>query len=239
MSDERQYECRLKERNNKRSLSLLILTTLKRRLLIFPLALFFVATLAPSFVLADIIQLPQTGQTACLNSSGSIVACAGTGQDGALQMGVAWPSPRFSVNTASPDNGNTITDNLTGLIWAKDAGAPTFGACTGGVKTWQGALDYVKCLNTNSYQGHNDWRLPNINELGSLINKGLLNTSGWLNTQGFTNVQVNVYWSSSTYASNTANAGYIFMDSGVVYYDHSYLKTDKQATRRAFMDILQ
>ncbi|MGD0282079.1 MAG: DUF1566 domain-containing protein, partial [Dissulfurispiraceae bacterium] len=39
-----------------------------------------------------------------------------TGDDGNLEKGVAWPSPRFTDNS----NG-TITDNLTGLIWLKNA----------------------------------------------------------------------------------------------------------------------
>jgi hypothetical protein len=62
----------------------------------------------------------------------------------------------------------TISDKLTGLIWTKDAGTPTEGACIGEIKTFQGALDYVKCLNSNSYLGYVDWRLPNIKELNSV-----------------------------------------------------------------------
>jgi hypothetical protein len=39
-----------------------------------------------------------------------------TGDDGDYEHGAMWPDPRFT------DNGNgTITDNLTGLIWLKDA----------------------------------------------------------------------------------------------------------------------
>ncbi len=39
------------------------------------------------------------------------------GDDGDLQTGVVLPEPRFT------DNGNgTITDNLTGFLWTKDAG---------------------------------------------------------------------------------------------------------------------
>src|SRR4030042_1414657 len=47
--------------------------------------------------------VPKTGQT---NPYGL------TGTDGALQKGVAWPTPRFTDNL----NG-TVTDKLTGLIW--------------------------------------------------------------------------------------------------------------------------
>ncbi len=64
--------------------------------------------------------VPQTGQT---------ISYA-TGDDGALQKGVALPSPRFT------DNGNgTVTDNLTGLIWLKNANP-----C--GPKNWYDAINY-------------------------------------------------------------------------------------------------
>ena len=141
---------------------------------------------------AGVVQLPATGQTI------SYVA----GDDGALKKGAAWPSPRFT------DNGDqTVTDNLTGLIWTKDGNAPGPAACgTATYKSWQGALDYVTCLNTNSYLGKNRWRLPNRKELTSLINWGQAFQATWLNSQVFSGVQGRYYWSSSTDVSSTGNA---------------------------------
>ena len=97
----------------------------------------------------------KTGQT----------TLSATGDDGDLEKGVAWPSPRFT------DNGNgTVTDNLTGLIWLKNANAD-------GVKTWANALSYCNSLasglaglSDGSVAG--DWRLPNVKELHSLIDYG-------------------------------------------------------------------
>jgi len=157
------------------------------------------------------IQLPQTGQTKCYDTTGTEISCIGTGQDGEIHAGVAWPSPRFT------DNGNeTITDNLTGLMFTKDGNLTD-------VKTWQGAIDYVAYLNSSNYLGFNDWRLPNINELKSLLNTEETDSSVWLNTQGFTNIQSNGYW-SSTSASGSASgsdeasaAWYINMLDGGVY----------------------
>src|SRR5208282_6536656 len=137
----------------------------KRLVLAFLLSILSIVISATVF--ADSIQLPQTGQTTCSDANGNVIPCTGTGEDGALQEGVAWPSPRFT------DNGDqTQTDNLTGLIWPKDGSTPTVSSCTGGLASWQDALTYVQCLNTNNYLGHNDWRLPNVNELASIVNGG-------------------------------------------------------------------
>src|SRR5207247_9186849 len=54
---------------------------------------------------------PAAGQTTCWNSSGSVISCAGTGQDGELRRGAP---------LAYADNGNgTVTDLNTGLVWEK------------------------------------------------------------------------------------------------------------------------
>ena len=150
------------------------------------------------------ISLPWTGQTKCYNESGGEIPCVGTGQDGELQAGVDWPYPRFTPS------GDCLTDNLTGLMWAKNGNLPN------GTKTWQGSLDYVASMNSGSgLCGHKDWRLPNVNELESLINSGEANTANWLNSQGFS-MQSNYYWSSTTDAFHTINAWLVSMWDGCV-----------------------
>ncbi|MHB8111695.1 MAG: Lcl domain-containing protein, partial [Syntrophorhabdaceae bacterium] len=154
--------------------------------------------------LSGTVKLPKTGQTTCYDVTGNVISCATTGQDGNFQKGETWPSPRFT------DNGDqTVTDNLTGLMWTKDGNIPGPTACSPGVtKTWQGALDYVKCINTNNYLGYNDWRLPNRKEQHSLGNMEQASSSTWLNSQKFVNVAKSnaYYWSSDTYAKSTAIA---------------------------------
>lgn len=158
------------------------------------------------------IAVPKTGQTICTDSTGTVIACANTGQDGALLKGVAWPNPRFTANTDT-----SVTDNLTGLAWVpngnlmptRNSGWDQDGTVNDGGVTWQHALDYVAKLNTESYLGHNDWRLPNSNELMSLVNYGQSNPGTWLNNQGFINVQDSTtqndrYWSSTTAGTSYA-----------------------------------
>jgi hypothetical protein len=64
-----------------------------------------------------------------------------------------------------------------------------------------------------------NWRLPNVNELESLINAEQTNIAAWLNlpAQGFSNVQASYYWSSSTYAYDTTGAWNVIMFGGYVY----------------------
>ena len=161
------------------------------------------------------IGLPKTGQTKCYDSAGTEINCSGTGQDGDIQAGIAWPDPRFTDNYDG-----TMTDNLTGLMWTKDANLP------GVAKTWQEALDYVAGMNAGMYPnfGHTDWCLPNVNELESQVNCGEPDMATWLNSQGFVNLPSCLtddfnysYWSSttSTYDVNMALA--VTMYSGSFY----------------------
>jgi len=166
----------------------------------------FLLLFLSSISLAGTINLPRTGQTKCWDTAGTEIPCKGTGQDGEIQAGIAWPEPRFT------DNGDdTMTDNLTGLMWAKNANLP------GGSKTWLDALHYCNNL---TLAGHNDWRQPNVNELESLINVDESEPDAWLKTQGFINVQIDdhaIYWSSNTVTSNPKAAWILLVWHGGVY----------------------
>jgi hypothetical protein len=119
------------------------------------------------------------------------------GDDGELQKGMTWPNPRFVNNLDG-----TITDKLTGLIWERVPSGITY--------NWQGALDYCNNLNLTN---HSDWRLPNTNELESLVNLGNTCPANWLNMQGFSGVQSVYYWSSTTCVWVTYHAYRILMST--------------------------
>lgn len=111
----------------------------------------------------------RTGQTTCYDAAGAVVPCAGTGQDGEVQKGLA----RFYL-----DNGDgTMTDIRTGLMWEKLAD-------DGGVHdkdtqlSWVDAFGKIAALNAaGGFAGYTDWRLPNVNELQSLIDYGRVGPS--------------------------------------------------------------
>lgn len=120
---------------------------------------------------------------------GGQVTSYGERDDGELQRGVASPEPRFRDN-----NNGTVRDKLTGLIWLQDAD------CFG-MRAWHAALKSANQLadgqcGLTDGSGVNDWRLPNVRELLSLIDYG---ESGPALPVGhpFTGV-LGDYWSSTT-----------------------------------------
>jgi hypothetical protein len=157
---------------------------------------------------AATIMIPRTRQDTCYNADGVIVKCANTGQDGDKQIGAPWPAARFADNADG-----TVSDNLTGLIWLRNANCTeTVGgiARDNGLLDWQSSLTWCnklgsgKCgLTDNSVAG--DWRLPNINELRSLIDYSS-HDPALPGGYPFTNVQSIWYWSSTTNPVYTAGA---------------------------------
>ena len=112
-----------------------------------------------------------------------------------------WQGAAFA---AFIDNGNgTITDTGTGLVWQK-ATAP-------GTYTWEQALTYCENLTLG---GHSDWRLPNRNELQSIVDYNRYNPA--IDTTFFPGTVASSYWSSTTFAGSTGDAWYVFFNFGYV-----------------------
>jgi len=120
-------------------------------------------------------------------------------------------NPDYGVNDFV-DNGNgTITDNATGLTWTKDD--------SGAGMNWKDALNYCESLD---HAGSDDWRLPNVKALQSILDYGrspdtshsaaidpIFNVSSITNEVGETDYAF--YWSATTHANmrNGANAAYV------------------------------
>ena len=117
----------------------------------------------------------------------------------------------YSVNPPSyTNNGNgTITDNVTGLIWQRQDDGTT--------RTWTEANTY--CSNNTPGLPGTGWRLPTRMELIGIVNYGT--SAPAINTTYFPNTKLSYYWSSSTYASNTAYAWDVYFVSGFTNRTHS------------------
>ena len=156
------------------------------------------------FNVIDFIALPNSSVTdanfAGYDGSNPPLTLAATGQqvssvagdDGSLKKGVPWNgATRFTDN-----QDGTVTDTLTGLMWLKDAG------CLGS-DVWSRALTAVNQLAAGScglsdQSVAGDWRLPNINELESLIDVSAANPAISAGNP-FANVSGGIYWSSTSY----------------------------------------
>ena len=108
--------------------------------------------------------------------------------------GTALKSGVFSTSTINGDV--IVTDSTSGLIWQKTSSSAT---------TWSLALSYCENL---TYATYSDWRLPNKNELLSLVNF-VKSSAPYSN---FPDIPSNEIWSSTTNENKSqvfaANYGY-------------------------------
>jgi hypothetical protein len=112
-------------------------------------------------------------------------------------------NPAYGKNDFHDNNDGTISDRATGLMWSKADSAK-------GVN-WQAALAWAQQKNAEKYLGHEDWRLPNIKELQSIVDYSrspntshsaaidpLFNCTQITNAAG--QADYAYYWSSTTHA---------------------------------------
>ncbi len=104
-----------------------------------------------------------------------------------------------NIRTDTPDrqftvNGNTVTDNKTGLMWARCSLGQYGNDCAGSAQTytWSEALQAAE---DSQIAGYNDWRLPNVKELKSIVNEKCINPA--INANIFPNTKPADYRTSS------------------------------------------
>jgi hypothetical protein len=104
-------------------------------------------------------------------------------------------------------NNQAVRDNNTGLVW-EQAPAAT-------LHTWGGGSNQanIVCANRN-VGGTTGWRLPSIFELASVMDPSL--PAPFVPASVFTDVAPVVYWSSTTYAVEQAQAWLVNFFSGFV-----------------------
>ncbi|MEA3274087.1 MAG: DUF1566 domain-containing protein [Pseudomonadota bacterium] len=146
--------------------------------------------------------LPATGQRLCYDGRGMPVPCAGSGQDGETHYGRPWPAPRFRMK------GVCLLDGLTGLGWRRDTDL------TRGPVAWEDALAAVERLNAGRKGTQRCWRLPNINELESLVD--CAEHSPALPREAAFETLCSGYWSSTTSAFEPDWAWALYLDKGAV-----------------------
>jgi len=70
-------------------------------------------------------------------------------------------NPAYGVNSFADNGDGTVTDRATKLMWSQ--------ADSGSGMDWEHALARAQQKNAEHYLGHDDWRVPSIKELQSIV----------------------------------------------------------------------
>ncbi|MCD4718781.1 MAG: DUF1566 domain-containing protein [Desulfobacula sp.] len=139
----------------------------------------------------------------------------------------------FLINTIAAladfvDNGNgTVTDTATGLMWQQASQNPM---------NWEAAITYCETLPLANY---GDWRLPNRNELQSLVDYSKYNPC--IDTSFFPGTVSSHCWSSTTSADSSGGAWLVnFFHGGVASLSKSssyYVRAVRGGQSGSFADL--
>lgn len=116
------------------------------------------------------------------------------------------------------DSGLTITDDATGLVWKRCPEGMTWNGatCTGtaSIHNWQAAFDQADATNAANFANHNDWRVPSLDELKSIVVTGQNPVAPTIDRTAFPNTPVPYFWSASPYAGNSTRAWLVDFNGG-------------------------
>lgn len=124
----------------------------------------------------------------------------------------SFATERYSLS----GDGQEVTDNQTGLIWRHCAEGMRFtrNTCTGTYKKYTHEAALKQATTERKRTGVN-WRLPNVKELSSLVDRGQTNPA--INTTVFPVTPSEWFWSSSPYVDDANAAWDVSFFSGDVY----------------------
>jgi hypothetical protein len=128
--------------------------------------------------------LPETGQRVCFDQAGRKLPVPDPVQDGGSVSGLSWPAERFVPAS------DAVRDRLTGLEWLRQD------SLSREEVSWAEAFRLVSALNAELPSNGRLWRLPNINELESLVDCSCHSPALPAN-HSFPGIR-EVYWSSTT-----------------------------------------
>ncbi len=164
--------------------------------------------------------IPDTGQAKCY-SNNSEIPCPAPGepfygQDGNYQINPPSYTKLDANGNGLPDDATEwvmVRDNVTGLIWEVKTDDSSIHD-KDDTYNWEDADDiFVEQLNLQKFGGFQDWRMPEVKELASIISMGRNGPA--VDTSFFPKVQSSQYWSSTVGAYNGNSSWYVNFSAGV------------------------
>jgi len=162
-----------------------------------------------TYLSANAIQIPDTGQTECFNTQTSITCPSETdpfyGQDAQFSI-----SPQIFVKldingNVLPDdaiNWSMVRDQTTGLVWEVKTDDQSFHDKDNLYNFYYLEEKFIKQLNQNSFGGFSDWRIPEITELNTLTN--IHHDRPAINPTYFPNCQAYDYWTATAHVNDSS-----------------------------------
>ena len=104
------------------------------------------------------------------------------------------------MNSHYKDNSDgTVTDTKTGLMWKRCSEGQVWNGntCVGEASTigWDEAMPNDKQRPWPAFAGHDDWRLPDVKEMQSIVDYGRYRPS--IDTNRFPNTPDVLFWTAS------------------------------------------
>lgn len=124
-----------------------------------------------------------------------------------------WPKASTPINRFTSNLDGTVMDSVTGLVWKRCSEGLSGALCDSGTAitfTWQEAL---KAGATSTFAGKNDWRLPNIKELASIVERQC--TMPAINEIVFPATPTMSFWSGTPYDANPGFAWNVYFPYGI------------------------
>ncbi len=147
-----------------------------------------------------------SGQGQCYDEEGNTIPCLETGQDGEYRTGLAWPDPRFT-----PLDENLVVDELTGLIWLRNANSFDF------PMQWHEAQEEIAAMREENAYGRSDWRMPTRHELRSLVDHDAKKPALPAG-HPFRNIFLGWYWTSTDAAIAEGYAWRLQIEGGRLFF---------------------
>lgn len=166
----------------------------------------------------------------------------------ALSLSVVWPA--WAVTPFTVNSNGTVTDGTTSLVWDQCTYGLSGNTCDAGAAmlgTWPQALMAAVAANAANYKGFSDWRVPNKNELESIVKRDTylpaIDTTIFPNTPITGNpVLYDSTWTSTTDAALPSGSwvvdffvGYTFVKSKN---DANYVRLVRSGQHLASFDLL-